>query len=139
MNYVLLVGEEESIRLLIEAALEGDGCAIRHAENGPEALRLARETNPDLVVLDWTLAGLDGLELLRAFRRDPATSSIPLVLVTTAWQRHQREEALAADADAYLFRPFSVQELVRTIHGLLWQRQRGPGDPPPRPALSPSE
>lgn len=122
MKRVLVADDEQSIRLLIEASLEGPDFCVLHAENGRDALLLAREAHPDVIVLDWMMPGMSGLEVLRAVRGDPATRDIPVLLVSAMCQEHHRREAASACADAYLFKPFSPLDLVRTIHRVLLER-----------------
>ncbi len=123
MKRILIVDDEESIRRLIEAALEGPDCVVAHAAEGQEGIRLAQAAHPDLIILDWMMPGLSGLDVLRELRRNPGTLGIPVVLVTAMCQERNREEAIAAGADAYLFKPFSPLELLRTIHGVLLERE----------------
>lgn len=123
MKRILVVDDEESIRMMIEAALEGPDFSVFHADNGRDALALARAALPDIVVLDWTMPGMAGLDVLREMRAGTATKGVPVVVVTAMCQERNREEAIAAGADAYLFKPFSPLELLRTINGVFLERE----------------
>lgn len=123
MKCILVVDDEESIRMMIEAALEGPDFSVLHADNGRDALALARAALPDIVVLDWMLPGMAGLDVLRELRAGAATRSVPVVLLTAMCQERNREEAIAAGADAYLFKPFSPLELLRTVNGVFLERE----------------
>lgn len=129
MKRVLVADDEQSIRVLIEAALEGPDFTVLHAENGTDALRLAASAHPDIVVLDWMMPGLNGLEVLRALRRDPATRDVPVLLLSAMCQERHRQEAAAAGADAYLFKPFSPLDLIRTLNQVLLDRDLRAHDP----------
>lgn len=129
MKRVLVADDEQSIRMLIEASLEGPDFTVLHADNGRDALRLAVSAHPDIVVLDWMMPGLSGLEVLRALRRDPATSAIPVLLLSAMCQERNRQDAAAAGADAYLFKPFSPLDLIRTINRVLLDRDLRAHDP----------
>lgn len=123
MRRILIIDDEESIRMLIEATLEGPDFKVLHATGGREGLRLARAVLPDLIILDWMMPGLSGIEVLKQLRGDASTTAIPVMLVTAMCQERNREEAIAAGADAYLFKPFSPLELLRTIRGVLLERE----------------
>jgi DNA-binding response OmpR family regulator len=90
------------------------GYDIREAENGADALELMRSENLDLILVDWVMSGMDGLELCRAIR---AASDVPIIMVTS--KQDGRADALAAGANNYVRKPFSVNELLMHIESAL--------------------
>lgn len=130
---VLIVEDDPVIRETIGMILEREGLSIRSAADGEEALSLARDRVPDIVFLDLTMPGLDGLEVLRQLKEDPATAPVQVVIVST---RHQgREEAMSAGADEYFVKPFSPLALLRIVERLLPRKEPGaPHEPPAWPA-----
>jgi len=123
---VLVVDDEVSIREIVRGFLEKDGMAVGEAADGPSAVEIARETAPDVIVLDVMLPGFDGLEVLRRIR----TFADPYVVLLTA--RHEEVDrivGLTVGADDYLTKPFSPRELVARVHALLRRRRPGPQDP----------
>ena len=89
------------------------------AASGEEAWRLAREAGPDLVLLDVMLPELDGLEVCKSLRKDPATSGIPILMLTARVAEIDRVLGLELGADDYVTKPFSVRELVLRVKNLL--------------------
>jgi DNA-binding response OmpR family regulator len=122
---VLVVDDEQSIREIVRGFLERDGMTVVEAADGPSAVEIARETVPDVVVLDVMLPGFDGLEVLRRIR----TFADPYVLLLTARSEEvDRIVGLTVGADDYLTKPFSPRELVARVHALLRRRRPGPVD-----------
>ena len=113
---VLICEDEVPLRELIRISL-GPGYRYLEAEEGHEALRLARAERPDVMVLDVMLPGLGGLDVLRELRSEPVTSATP-VPVVSAWT-DRAEEALAAGADAFMPKPFDPDELRARVEELL--------------------
>lgn len=112
---VLIVDDDELIRAVVRTTLEDEGVEILEAENGAEALRVAREQSPDLVLLDIMMPGIDGYEVCRALRREPRTRNTVVVMLTAKDSSESRDRGIAAGADAYMTKPFSPLELIRTI------------------------
>ena len=127
---VLVVEDEPDIRALIVHHLTRDGFRCRTAGSGPEALQSIRGVAPDLVVLDLMLPGLDGLEVCRRLRRDPASSAIPVIMLTAKADEIDRVVGLELGADDYLAKPFSPKELVARVRAVLRRAQRAPGAAP---------
>ena len=113
---VLLCEDEDSLRELMRASL-GDGFTFVEAVDGRDAVRLIRELQPDVVLLDLMLPGKNGYEILEEVRRERATNETPIVVVT-AWG-HDRDEVLAAGADRFVPKPFVPDELKAVIEDLL--------------------
>ncbi len=127
---VLVVEDEPDIRALIVHHLTRDGFRCRTAGSGPEALQSIRRAAPDLVVLDLMLPGLDGLEVCRRLRGDPASSAIPVIMLTAKADEVDRVVGLEIGADDYLAKPFSPKELVARVRAVLRRARRAPGGAP---------
>ncbi|HET7341361.1 MAG TPA: response regulator [Methylomirabilota bacterium] len=116
---VLVVEDEPDIRTLVVHHLTRDGFRCRTAGTGGEALARVRAATPDLVVLDLMLPGLDGLEVCRRLRADPATAAIPIIMLTAKADEVDRVVGLEMGADDYLAKPFSPKELVARVRAVL--------------------
>jgi two-component system, OmpR family, phosphate regulon response regulator PhoB len=116
---VLLCDDEEVLRQLVRATLGNGEYSIVEAADGDESLELARETHPNLIVLDMMMPGRSGLEVLRELRADPEISATPVIMLTARARESDREEAVAAGADRYLAKPFSPLELLSVVEDLL--------------------
>lgn len=119
MPTILLVDDNEDLRLLLQATLEDENYEMLEAQNGQEALARARESQPSLIVMDWMMPGMSGLDVLRALRKDPETRSIPVILLTARSQEEDRQAAHEAGASAFLAKPFSPLELVHKVESFL--------------------
>ena len=120
MRHTILVADDEAIlRALGRETRTSAGYAGREAGDGDEALELARSARPDLIVLDLMLPSGSGLDVLRELRADPELATTPVVMLTTRTRAADREAAAAAGADRFLAKPFSPQELVRVVAGVL--------------------
>ncbi len=127
---VLIVEDEPDIRDLLVFHLEREGYQVVQSRSGPEALRLARATPPDLVLLDLMLPEMDGLEVCRRLRQDPATMALPIVMLTARGDEVDRVLGLELGADDYVVKPFSPRELVARIRAVL-RRTRPPAGAAP--------
>lgn len=126
---VLVVEDEQDIAVLIKHALERSGEAtVEIVPSGDGALRLAAESPPDLVILDLNLPILSGTEVCRVLRAQPATSHIPIIMVTARTSESDRVGGLDLGADDYVTKPFSLRELAARVRAVLRRRQ-GPGSP----------
>ncbi len=121
MTTILLVEDERELGMLIARELENAGYRVRHVLDGTAALRLFAEEAPDLVLLDWMLPGVDGLEVLRRLRR---ASSVPVLMLTARAEEVDRVVGLELGADDYLVKPFGMRELVARIRALLRRQER---------------
>jgi two-component system phosphate regulon response regulator PhoB len=116
---ILVVEDEIDVALLISYNLEAEGYVVESVERGDEAeLRLA-ENAPDLLILDWMLPGLSGIEICRRLRAREATRTLPIIMVTARREESERVRGLAVGADDYVVKPFSVIELMARVHALL--------------------
>lgn len=112
---IVIVDDEESIRTLVQATLEGPDCHVLLAANGHEALQMARNEQPHAIVLDWMMPMMSGLEFLRQLTADPAVSHIPVVMLTAIGLEKDRDAAIKAGAKAFLMKPFSPLQLVGVV------------------------
>src|SRR5512139_1185466 len=112
---ILVVDDEPGIVSNVRAYLEREGYEVQTAEDGPSALRLARSFNPDLVVLDIMLPGIDGLEVLRRLRKE---SDVYVLLLTTRTEEMDKVIGLTVVADDYLTKPFSARELIARVKAI---------------------
>jgi two-component system phosphate regulon response regulator PhoB len=115
----LIVEDEEPLTLLLRYNLEAEGYAVDSASRGDEAEIMLREQVPDLVILDWMLPGLSGIELCRRLRLRPETQGLPVILLTARGEESERVRGLATGADDYVVKPFSVPELLARVRALL--------------------
>lgn len=120
---ILVVDDEPDAVELVAFNLKGAGFDVITAEDGEEALQKARNFAPDLVVLDVMLPAVDGLEVCKILRRDPATSGLPIVMLTAKAGEIDRVLGLELGADDYVTKPFSPRELVLRIKNLLSRRE----------------
>jgi two-component system alkaline phosphatase synthesis response regulator PhoP len=116
MPSVLIVDDEQHIRLLIEQTLEeleDDGVELMTAVDGEEAMIVMANQHPELVLLDVMMPKMNGFEVCRAIRADPATAGATVILLTAKGQAEDREHGFAAGADQYLTKPFDPDDLLR--------------------------
>ncbi len=130
---ILVVEDEEALAILIRYNLEAEGYAVEHVGRGDEADLRLRETQPDLLVLDWMLPGLSGIEICRRLRARAETRALPVIMLTARGEESERVRGLMLGADDYITKPFSVPELVARVHALL--RRVRPGRVAERLAL----
>jgi two-component system OmpR family response regulator len=114
---VLVVDDEENVTHLVSSALRFDGFETITADNGPSALAAVAEADPDLVVLDVMMPGMDGLGVLQNLRA--AGSQVPVIFLTARDAASDRIGGLRAGADDYVVKPFSVEELLARVHAVL--------------------
>jgi two-component system phosphate regulon response regulator PhoB len=116
---ILVVEDDAAIAELLEWHLTRAGYELRQTADGEEALLLARETPPDLVLLDWMIEGISGLEVCRQLRRLPETANVPIVMLTARGQEEDKVRGLETGADDYILKPFSPRELIARIEAVL--------------------
>ena len=121
---MLVVEDEQDIAMLIKHALERAGDAqVEIASSGDAALRAAAELAPDLVILDLNLPVLSGSEVCRLLRANPATSTVPIIMLTARTSEADRVAGLDLGADDYMTKPFSLRELAARVRAVLRRRQ----------------
>jgi two-component system phosphate regulon response regulator PhoB len=116
---ILIVEDEEPLTMMLRYNLEAEGYAVETAARGDEAEIKLAESPPDLVVLDWMLPGLSGIELCRRLRARPATARLPIIMLTARGEEGERVRGLATGADDYIVKPFSLPEFIARIGALL--------------------
>ena len=122
---ILVVEDEEPLSLLLRYNLEAEGFLVEATARGDEAELHLREHVPDLVLLDWMLPGLSGIELCRRIRARRETERLPVIMLTARGEESDRVRGLATGADDYVVKPFSIPELVARVRALL--RRAKPG------------
>jgi DNA-binding response OmpR family regulator len=116
---ILVIDDEPELRKLLDYNLSKAGYLVLTAAEGQEGLALARRQVPDLILLDVMMPGLDGLETCKRLRADPATASVPLIMLTAKGEEGDRVLGLELGADDYVAKPFGVRELVARVKALL--------------------
>ncbi len=123
---ILVVEDEGAIREMLAFNLGRSGYEVLEAADGQEARRAIADGYPDVILMDWMLPGVSGLELTRQLKRDAATRDIPIIMVTARAQEDDRVAGLDGGADDYITKPFSPRELEARIKAVL--RRSGPAD-----------
>jgi len=116
---ILVVEDEAPLLTLLRYNLEKQGFRVEEAADGQEALLRVAETKPDLILLDWMLPTLSGLEVCRQIRRRPATRDLPVIMVTARTEDQDAVRALDTGADDYIAKPFAMEALLARIRALL--------------------
>ncbi|HEV7507976.1 MAG TPA: response regulator [Thermoanaerobaculia bacterium] len=116
---VLIVDDEPNIILSLEFLLRQQGYEVSVARDGEEALVAAEDWRPDLMVLDVMLPGLDGFEVCRRLRERPENAGLKILLLTARGREVERVRGLEEGADAYVRKPFSTRQLMKTVAELL--------------------
>lgn len=119
---MLICDNEDVLRALVRASLEEGDYEFLEAEDGEEAVELARREQPDLIVLDMMMPGKSGLEVLRELRTTPGVAETPVVMLTARAQALDREAAEQAGADHFVPKPFSPRELAELVASSLDRR-----------------
>jgi phosphate regulon transcriptional regulator PhoB len=127
---VLVVEDEPDISGLLAFHLEREGYQVVRSRNGVDALQQVWARRPDLVLLDLMLPGMDGLEVCRRLRQDPATAALPVVMLTAKGEELDRVLGLELGADDYITKPFSPKEVVARVRAVL-RRSRAPAEAGP--------
>lgn len=117
--YILVVEDEASLITLLRYNLEKEGFEVGEAVDGEEALFMLKERRPDLVVLDWMLPSLSGIEVCRRIRRAPEFKNLPVIMLTARGEESDRIRGLDSGADDYIVKPFSPSELIARIRAVL--------------------
>lgn len=114
-EHVLVVDDEEELVELVQMRLEHAGYRVSTAADGLQALAMARQVQPHLVLLDVLMPGLNGIQVCEALKSDPATQGIRIIIVSAKVQQEDQHEGLAAGADAYLTKPFTMATLMQEV------------------------
>ena len=116
---ILIVEDEEDLTLLLRYNLEAAGYEVETVARGDEADLRFKERTPDLVILDWMLPGLSGIEICRRLRARPDTKALPIIMLTARGEESERVRGLSTGADDYIVKPFSLPELMARVSALL--------------------
>ena len=121
--HILIVEDEPAIQTLIAANLKRAGHEVSAALDAEGAQQQIREALPDLILLDWMLPGISGLEFARRLRADPRSRSVPIIMLTARGEESDKVQGLEVGADDYITKPFSPRELLARIQAVLRRRQ----------------
>src|SRR5215213_3875966 len=116
---LLLVEDDRALADLVRFHFDRAGYDVTRTGDGEEALILAEEVRPDLIILDWMIEGISGIEVCRRLRRRPATANLPIIMLTARGEESDRVRGLDTGADDYLTKPFSPKELVARAGAVL--------------------
>ncbi|CAN1495092.1 OmpR Response regulators consisting of a CheY-like receiver domain and a winged-helix DNA-binding domain [Rhabdaerophilaceae bacterium] len=116
---VLLAEDEDALAILLRYNLEAEGFLVEHVGRGDDADLRLREEPPDLLVLDWMMPGLSGIEICRRLRARKETARLPVIMLTARGEESDRVRGLETGADDYVIKPFSVPELMARVNALL--------------------
>lgn len=123
MARVLVVDDEPNIVLSLEFLMEQAGFDVVTAQDGEQALEQVNSTTPDLLLLDISLPGMSGFDVLERLRGQQATAHLPIIMLTAHGRDVEREKGMALGADDYITKPFSTQTLVEKVQALLTEEQ----------------
>jgi len=124
-QHILIVDDEQAIRQMLGFALSGDGYLCTEAGNIVEAQTTLSQQRPDLILLDWMLPGVSGVDFARRLKRDPKTTQIPIIMLTAKGEEADKIRGLDSGADDYITKPFSTRELLARVRAVL---RRTPGE-----------
>ena len=127
-HQILIVEDEKPIRDMVYFALDSDGYEILEAVDGKEAIEKLAQDSPSLILMDWMLPDVSGLELVRRIKRDEITSHIPIIMLTAKTEEKNKIEGLDSGADDYITKPFSVRELSARIRAVMRRIDGEEGD-----------
>ncbi|MBA3676908.1 MAG: phosphate regulon transcriptional regulator PhoB [Sphingosinicella sp.] len=116
---ILLVEDDRALSELLVYNLEREDFEVQATSDGEDAMLLAQEKAPDLVLLDWMIEGISGIEVCRRLRRLPATANVPIIMLTARGEEADRIRGLETGADDYITKPFSPRELVARVSAVL--------------------
>src|ERR1700690_4188480 len=116
---ILVVEDEEALTTLLRYNLDAEGYDVETVGRGDDAEARLKERVPALIVLDWMLPGLSGIELCRRLRTRPDTKQLPIIMLTARGEESERVRGLATGADDYMVKPFSLPELLARVRALL--------------------
>lgn len=116
---VLIVEDESAVRELLAATLMGAGYEVLEAASAGDAQRIVADTSPSLILLDWMLPGMSGLEFAKWLKRDEHLSEIPIIMLTARDEENYKVQGLEAGVDDYVTKPFSTRELLARIKAVL--------------------
>ncbi|MDN3645551.1 phosphate regulon transcriptional regulator PhoB [Pontixanthobacter aestiaquae] len=116
---LLLVEDDPALSELLEFRFENEGYSVRCTKDGDDALVLAAEDTPDLIILDWMIEGTSGIEVCRQLRRSKETAHVPIIMLTAREDEDDRIRGLDTGADDYVTKPFSPRELLARVAAVM--------------------
>src|SRR5271156_4496936 len=125
---ILVVEDEDSLATLLQYNLDKEGYKVSHCADGEEALILVDEKQPDLLILDWMLPTVSGIEVCRRLRQRPDTRNLPIIMLTARGEETDRIRGLDTGADDYVVKPFSMTELCARVRAVLRRIRPGLAD-----------
>jgi DNA-binding response OmpR family regulator len=125
MPHVLVVDDEPNILLSLEFLMQQAGFSVATAADAGQALEQINRQCPDLLLLDISLPGMSGFDLLERLRADDATQALPVIMLTAHGREVEKEKGMALGANDYVTKPFSTRELVNRVQALLAEQQQG--------------
>ena len=118
-KFILIIEDEAPIREMLRFILTQAGFAVLEAEDGKKAMHLLASQIPDLILLDWMLPGMSGIDIARSLKSDQRTADIPLIMLTARAAEDNKIKGLEIGADDYIVKPFSPRELIARINAVL--------------------
>jgi CheY-like chemotaxis protein len=115
---ILIIDDEWTIQLALQARLSARGFSVQLASDGPSGLLAARQYRPDVILLDLRMPDMDGFEVLRRLRSSPETSSIPVIILTANIQDSVKQQARSAGAARFLTKPFESKDIINAIQAV---------------------
>ncbi len=125
---VLLIDSDPSIQKWVKSSLPAELFLVEFAENGREGLDLAAERKPDLIILDWNLPGMTGLDICKFLKQSSSTAHIPMIMLNDRGETHRKISAFNLGVDDYLTKPFQIEELIARIKAVLRRCGTAPED-----------
>lgn len=116
---ILLIEDDISLTELIRYNLEHEGYEVQNATDGEDGLLMAEEVSPDIILLDWMLPNLSGIEICRRIRRSEELANVPIIMLTARTEEADRIRGLDTGADDYITKPFSPRELIARINAIM--------------------
>jgi len=130
MKRILVVEDEQPIREMVGFALKKAGLQFEEAADAEQALLAVATNPPDLMLLDWMLPGMSGVDLARRLRREDVTAKMPIIMLTARTEENDRVHGLEVGADDYITKPFSPRELIARINAVLRRSHASSGEEP---------
>ena len=124
MSLILIVEDNEKNMKLVRDVLQVKGYGTIEAGTGEDGIRLARERQPDLILMDIQLPGIRGIEALKALRGDPSTAGIPAIAVTASVMQQDRNKITEAGFDGYLGKPINLKEFLEAVRAMIERGRR---------------
>ena len=124
MSLILIVEDNDKNLKLVRDVLQVKGFSTIEAGNAEDGIQLARERNPDLILMDIHLPGMNGIEALKVLRADPATAAIPILAVTASVMQQDRKLITDAGFEAYVGKPINLKEFLDAVRGMLEAKPR---------------